>query len=116
MTERAIDKVRKHWENRIGQALQHHHVEEWGLDVYFRPVTSLKVESQIVELTTQGKTVEALVEAIILKCLDKEGNPIFGRHDKNVLLREADPNVVLTLARVVNGSDLPSVEDLEKNS
>lgn len=117
MTEnkRAISKVTSHYRSKIGGELQHIHVPEWDLDVYYRPVSTLKHESQIVELHGQGKAVEALVVSIINKALDKEGKPLFAQADKPVLLNEADPTVVLDLARALNGTDLPDVEELEKN-
>lgn len=118
MTEQklsAIQKATKHFQTRLGSELKHHRVEEWDLDVYFRDITTLKQEAKIVELAQQNKTVEALVEAIITKALDKEGKPLFTQFDKPALMNEADPNVVLALSRILNGGDLPPVSDIEKN-
>ena len=117
MTEksRAISKVTSHYRKLSGDELKHTRVEEWDLDVYYRPVSSLKHESQIVELHSQNKAVEALVVSIINKALDKDGNPLFEKADKPVLMNEADPTIVLNLARTLNGSDLPTVDELEKN-
>lgn len=111
----AIDLVKKHFQGKIGGALNKHHVPEWGMDVYYRSTTTLRQEAKIVELTSQGKTVEALVEAIIAKALGEDGKPLFVMADKSALMNEADPAVVLSLSRVLNGADLPTVEDAEKN-
>lgn len=111
----AIELVKKHFQSKIAGSLQKYTVPEWDLDVYYRSTTTLRQEAKIVELTSQGKTVEALVEAIIAKSLDENGKPLFGQYDKSVLMNEADPTVILNLSRVLNGSDLPSVEDAEKN-
>jgi hypothetical protein len=111
----AIQKAQKHFQVRLGGELKKHHVTDWDLDVYFRDITTLKQEAKIVELAQQNKTVEALVEAIIAKALDKEGKPLFTQFDKPALMNECDPNVVLGLSRVLNGGDLPTVGDLEKN-
>ncbi len=111
----AIDKVVGHFRTKLSGNLQKHHVEEWGMDVYYRPITTLKQEAKIVELSSQGKSVEALVETIIQKALDENGSPLFKPLDKTVLMNEADPKIVLDLARVLNGSDLPDVEEVEKN-
>lgn len=112
----AIEMVKKHFQAQVAGQLRHHRVEEWGLDVYYRPVTTLKQEAKIVELSTQGKSVEALVESIIQKACDESGQLLFSPYDKAALMNEADPKVVLDLARVLNGSDLPTVEEAEKNS
>jgi len=111
----AIDRVTKHFQTKLNAELKKHYVEEWGMDVYYRTTTSLKQEAKIVELSNAGKSVEALVEAIIIKALDEAGKPIFSPYDKTALMNEADPTVVLQLARVLNGSDLPTVEEVEKN-
>lgn len=111
----AIQKATKHFQTRIGGDMKKYHVAEWELDVYFRDITTLKQEAKIVELAQQNKTVEALVETIIAKALDKEGKPLFTQFDKPALMNEADPNVVLALSRVLNGGELPTVDDIEKN-
>jgi len=110
-----IQRAQKHFQGRIAGTLKKYHVQEWDLDVYFREITSLRLESQVVELAQQGKNVEALVVTIINKALDENGNPLFTMGDKSTLLNEADPSVVLSLARILNGGDLPTVEDIEKN-
>lgn len=114
--KKAIDAVSKHFRMKLAEGLEVYHVDAWNLDVYYRKINTLKQEARIVELSTQGKSVEALVETIIIKALDQEGNALFGPHDKTVLMNEADPNVILELSRALNRSDLPSVEEMEKNS
>lgn len=111
----AISKVQKHFQSKIAGEMKKTVVEEWDLEVYYRTTTSLKQEAKIVELSTQGKTVEALVEGIIAKALDEAGKPLFTQYDKAALMNEADPAVILNLSRILNGSDLPTVEDAEKN-
>lgn len=111
----AIEAVKKHYAGKIAGALNCYHVEEWGIDVYYRSTTTLKQEAKIVELSTQGKTIEALVESIITKSLDESGKPLFSPYDRAALLNESDPAVVLNLSRALNGSDLPTIEDAEKN-
>lgn len=111
----AIERVKGHFQSKIAGKLNKHFVEEWGMEVFYRPTTTLKQEAKIVELSSQGKTVEALVESIIAKSLDEKGKPLFSPYDKAALMNEADPTVVLNLSRVLNGSDLPTMEDVEKN-
>lgn len=111
----AIEKATKHFQSRLGNEMKKHHVAEWELDVYFRDLTTLKQEAKIVELAQQNKTVEALVETIIAKALDADGKPLFTQFDKPALMNEADPSVVLALSRVLNGGELPSVAEIEKN-
>ena len=111
----AIQKAQKHYQSKLAGVLKQHHVKEWDLDVYYRGITTLRQEAKIVELSSTGKSVEALVESILQKALNVEGKPLFTSHDKAALMNEADPAVVLGLARVLNGSDLPTVEEVEGN-
>ncbi len=110
-----IQRVQNHFQSKLAGGLKKTYVEEWGMDVYFRSTTTLKQEAQIVELSTQGKSVEALVVAVINKSLDEHGKPLFQPADKAALMNEADPTVILNLARILNGGELPTVEELEKN-
>ena len=111
----AIEIVKKQFQARIAGKLNQYHVDEWGMDVYYRNITTLKQEAKIVELSTQGKSVEALVEAVITKALDEDGKPLFTQYDKAALMNEADPALILKLSRALNGGDLPSVEEVEGN-
>lgn len=111
----AIQRAQAHFQSRLSSALKMHYVEEWQLEVFYRDITTLKQESQVIELAQSGKSVEALVATIINKALDKDGKPLFQPSDKAALLNEADPTIVLSLSKVLNGGDLPPVEELEKN-
>jgi hypothetical protein len=66
-------------------------------------------------LTQQGKTAEALVESIVLKAMDEDGNRIFKDMDKPELLNQADPQVLIKVAGVLNNANAESIEDIEKN-
>jgi hypothetical protein len=111
----AIQKAQGHFQKKLANELNHHRVEEWDMDVYYRTLSSLRTESKIVELAQAGKTVEALVQTVISKALDAEGKPLFTQYDKDTLMNECDPTVVVNLSRVLSGGDLPNVGDLEKN-
>ena len=63
----------------------------------------------------QGKTAEALVESILLKALNADGDRLFSNMDKDELLNEADPNVIVKVASVLNNANSETVEDIEKN-
>lgn len=111
----AIQKAQGHFQKQLANELKKYRVEEWDLDVHYRMLNSLRTESKIVELAQAGKTVEALVQTIISKALDAEGRPLFTQYDKDTLMNECDPNVVLKLSKVLSGGDLPTVEEIEKN-
>ena len=77
-------------------------VPEWGCDIWYKAATSFQQESKIVELTAAGKTVEALVESLIMRALDAEGNAVFSKADKPELMRSVDPAVIMRIMSEMN--------------
>jgi len=110
-----LDKATSHYRQQMSGSMSEVEVPEWDTTIYFRSITTLRQEQEVVELTRKGKTVEALVVSIINKAMDKEGNPMFNKMDKVTLMNEVDPNVILRVANAINGPSLPSVQDLEGN-
>lgn len=86
-------------------------VPEWECDIWYKAATTFAQESKIVELTSQGKTVEALVESLVMRCLDADGNPIFSKGDKPELMRGVDPSVIMRIMADMN--DKESAEDAD---
>lgn len=109
-----LAKATEHYANRIKE-MNSFEVPEWDCKIYYRPVTTLAQESQVIELARQNKTVEAMVVTIINKARHEDGTPMFNKHDKVTMLNEVDPNVVLRIAEQINGGALPKIEELEKN-
>ena len=104
-----LEKATAHFRNQISGAMQSIDVPEWGTKIYFKVASSLKDEGRILELTQQGKTVEALVESIIVRSRNEDGSKMFTIADKSVLLNEVDPKVLI---RVVGEMNQISNEDL----
>jgi len=112
----AIANAKKHFKDKLAGGLLKTSVPEWETDVYFKPSYSMAVEQKIIALQQQNKTVEALVETLMLKALDPEGQPMFKKHDKNALMYEVDPNVIIRVCSEINASSEDyDLEDVEKN-
>ena len=119
-TDKTQDKTIKqkalaHFKAKIAGNLFKYHVDEWDCDVYYRATASMATEAKIMNLTQTGKTAEALVESIVLKALDEDGKRIFRDADRPELLNEADPQVLIKVAGVLNNANSESIEDIEKN-
>jgi hypothetical protein len=58
-----------------------------------------------------------LVESVIAKALDPEGKPMFTKFDKNTLMNEVDPQVLIRIATAVNNAttDYQNPQVVEKN-
>ena len=99
-----MDKISKHYQSSISGDLLKLHVEEWDSDIYYRTSYPLHIEGKISELQSQNKTVEALVESIVLKAKDAQGNRLFQDADKIKLLHEADPQVIIRVGTAINNA------------
>ena len=109
-----LDNAKTHFKGKLSGELKKLPVPEWKTDVFYKEAHPFAVESKIIELQQAGKTVEALVESIIAKALDPEGKPLFNKFDKNTLMHEVDPQVLMRIATVLN-STTSEYEAVEKN-
>lgn len=111
-----VENIKGHFKSKLNGELLKISVPEWKTDIYYKSVYSFAVESKIIELQTQGKTVEALVESIINKALTPDGKPMFHKFDKVTLMNEADPQILIRVASVLNNATTEyKQEDVEKN-
>jgi hypothetical protein len=105
------ENIAKHYQLSIGGELKKIRCEEWDADIYFRTTYPLKDEARILELQAQGKTVEALVESIVTKARDKDGNRLFHDADRIKLMNEADPQVVIKVATAINNAKVIATQE-----
>ena len=110
-----LDKATQHFRSKLDGSLERISVPEWDTDIYYFPTTPLRDESSILKLQNEGKTVEALVQSIIVKCRNADGSKMFASADRVTLLNEVDPKILIRIAGQINGVDQESLEDVEKN-
>jgi hypothetical protein len=112
-----LENATAHFRNRIGGKMQSIHVPEWEANIWFKASITLREQSKMIELSQAGKTVEALVESLIVKARNEDGTKMFNMADKMILLNEVDPNVIIRVVGEINSanSDIESLEDVEKN-
>lgn len=112
-----LENAKSHFKSKLSGELKKVSVPEWKQDIYFKGSYPFAVESKIIELQQQGKTVEALVESIIAKSLDPDGKPLFNKFDKSTLMNEVDPAVLVKIATHLNNATMEytSPEELAKN-
>lgn len=111
-----LEKATAHFRNQIGGEMRVVEVPEWETKVYFKTATSLKEEGKILELSQQGKTIEALVESLIIRARNEDGSKMFTIADKPTFLNEIDPKVIIRLVGEMNNASFNIAEDdLAKN-
>ena len=99
---KVLDKATAHFRNRIGGEMKKIHVPEWECDIYFKSSTNLREQSKLIELSQQGKTVEALVENLIIKARHEDGTKMFNMPDKITLMNEVDPSIIIRVVAEMN--------------
>ena len=111
---KVLDKATKHFQDLVQNNLKEFYVEEWDSTVYYRPTLTWREQSKILDLTTNGKTGEALIETLIIRCLDENGKPLFNGPDRVTISNEVDPAIILRIVGAVNGTTVTN-EEVEKN-
>ena len=97
-----LGNATQHFRNALSQELKSVEVPEWDTTVYFKTATTFASEKKILDLHSKGETVEALVETLIAKSLDNDGNRVFSNADKVLLMREVDPEVIIRIVTAMN--------------
>ena len=106
-----IDRVKDHFEN---QGVKKVEVAEWGeegkpLIIYSTPMSMAEKRNLFKGARTDDLAV--LVDAIVLKAKDEEGNKLFKLDDKKVLMNNADPEVIARVAGdILNTTPLDDIE------
>jgi hypothetical protein len=111
---KVLEKATAHFRNKISGEMRKIEVPEWECSIWVKASSTLKEESKILELSQQGKSVEALVESIIVKARNEDGSRMFAMPDKMTLMNEVDPNVIIRVAAEINNVPL-SMDEAEKN-
>ncbi len=101
-TKTTMNNITSHYQTAIAGEMKTIAVPEWDMEIYCRKTYPFRDEAKVLDLQTQGKTVDALIESLIVKALDKEGKKIFNEYDRPTLLNEADPNVIVRVVGLIN--------------
>jgi hypothetical protein len=92
----AIDNAIKHFQSKDHKTI---HVKEWDLTFFVKPLT-LDEQRRLLE-KSQKNQVEALVDLIIMKCLNENFEPAFKLSDKQKLMHEVDPTIITNLSNQI---------------
>jgi hypothetical protein len=110
-----IEKATSHFRNKISGSMKSLEVPEWETKIWFKSSSTLREESKILELSQQGKTVEALVESILIRARNEDGTKMFALADKAVFMNEIDPAIIIRIAGEINGVPMETLDEAEKN-
>jgi len=113
---KVLDKATGHFRSKIGGEMKSIFFPEWDAKIFFKSSITLKEQSKLIELSSQGKTVEALVESLITKARNEDGTKMFTAMDKVVFMNEVDPQVIIRVVAEINETTSEdSLDEIEKN-
>jgi hypothetical protein len=102
-----LDKAKEHFKSLEVKTIE---VPEWGLVgdecIYAKPFT-LAEKKKLFKTTTESD-VSVLADVLIMKAMDKKGEPMFTLKDKLDLMHGVDADV---LSRVANEIITPSTHE-----
>jgi hypothetical protein len=99
---KVLEQATEHFRNKISGDMRKIHVKEWNSDIYFKSSNTLKEQAKLIQLAQEGKTVEALVETLILKARNQDGTKMFTMPDKVVFMNEVDPEILIRVVGQIN--------------
>ena len=97
-----LDRATAHFRNQISGEMSSVEVPEWETTVYFKSSNTLREEGKLIELAQAGKTVEALVETLIIRSRNKDGTKMFTQADKATFMNEVDPQTLIRIVGEMN--------------
>ena len=112
-----MSNIRRHYAETVSGEMKEIEVPEWDTTFYYKKGTNFQQEAKVMELQNAGKTSEALVQVLVNRLMDADGKRIFNEHNKQELMKNADPKLLLQIVSQINDDDEPvSVEKATKNS
>ena len=113
MTNQVMDRIKAHFDSKEVKIIE---VPEWGdsgnpLYIHSSPLT-LAQKNRLYKMA-KDDDLGLMVEALIMKAKDVEGNCIFSRADKPDLMRSCDPDVLIRIATAI--METSNFEAAEKN-
>lgn len=106
-----MEKVKDHFRN-IRQELREYYCEEWDETIYFKPM-NLEENDRIFKYV-QADSLEMLVQTLIVRALDADGNKMFKNMDRKELMKHADPRVITKICEAMSDT-VEEPDELEKN-
>ena len=97
-----MDNATQHFKEQLSGGLLSIEVHEWGVTVWFKPAFTFAQQEKIIQLSKEGKMVEAMIETLIVRSLDKDGKRLFTHASKTRLMNEVDPNIIIRVVGEMN--------------
>jgi homoaconitase/3-isopropylmalate dehydratase large subunit len=107
------DNAISHYRDKLAGELLSIDVPEWDGKIYYRNAINGKKQSAIMSLYAKNKMIEAMTMSLIVRALDKDGNPIWHPKELTSVMHEYDNMVVSNIVAEMT-KDEPSIEEAKK--
>ena len=116
-----IRRATSHFAKEVCGELLRLEVPEWGEGddpqiIYYRPKMNFLQQKIIKDYFDDGDFAGATVQTLIFRAVDEERKSLFSDADKQELLREVDPDLIVDIcSRMAKSESDSSLDDLIKN-
>jgi len=97
-----MENATAHFKDQLSGGLLSIEVPEWSATIWFKPAFTFAQQEKIIQLSNDGKMVEAMIETLIVRSLDKDGKRLFTHASKTRLMNEVDPNIIIRVVGEMN--------------
>ena len=82
------------------------------MKIYFKSATTPRTQERLAKLFNDQKPIEAAVEALIIRALDENGEPMFKMGDKIEIMNESDVDVIIKTVGEINNYQEIDIDSL----
>lgn len=101
-----FSRAKSHFAETMNSELKSFKVPELdNFEIFYRKGTNFKQEGKVLELQQAGKTAEALVQMVINRALTEEGKKLFSDVQREQLMRDVAPEVIIKIVNALNEED-----------
>lgn len=111
-----LDQAKEHFSEKLSELL-HTEVPEWKTTVYYKTTDNVVQRDKYMPLILESKHA-GYVELVMARALDQHGRKLFKPKDREDLMKNIDPEVIISLGTTILGDSKDSDEAAEaiKNS
>jgi len=114
-----LEGAKAHFRERLSGGLQSLEVPEWDVEgkpavIYYKASLNFLQQEKILKLSDEGKKAEAIVQALIERSLDENGDRLFKQANRLELMKKVDPEIISRIVGDMSG-DEGDLDEIEKN-
>lgn len=98
-----IATLQDDYKKKLSASMKSHEVSDLGITIYWKPENMAQRARYYSGLLKSD--ISAFVDVVIHRALNVQGGRMFKEADKNVLLKEVDPEILMEMANAILSND-----------